>query len=151
MLQIIKCSNLPCCRPLETNYSDFYPQRFLPSPTPVSVSKNGLKIDYDKHTFRSVFQWLHLPQKLGLNTYFEKYCTSLGGKDAKGETVVERCTCQKCNLYYLTITAMTSHKRICGNKCQQQNDIMSAEGFNGNDEDNLFAMIMTLGKISLSA
>ena len=51
MLQIIKCSDSPCCKPWRTNYPMFFSKWFLPAPVPISTSDNGLKIDPKKGSF----------------------------------------------------------------------------------------------------
>ena len=35
MCQIVKCLDPECCKPFRTNYSELFPQRFLPPPVPV--------------------------------------------------------------------------------------------------------------------
>ena len=60
MLQIIKFSDSFCSKKWTTNYSMFFPWRFLPAPVPILASDKGLKIDPKKGSFRSLLQSFYL-------------------------------------------------------------------------------------------
>ena len=124
MLQIVKCSDVTCCKPWKTNYCEFHPQRFLPPPVPVAISENGLRIDRENGAFRSLFQALYLSNALELNICYDEYCPSLQVKGTKYKTIIERRTCPQCNLYHSTITALKKRKRECKNGWQQQTEFI---------------------------
>ena len=85
MLQIIKCSDLTCCKPSKTIYPMFFPKRFLPPPMPISASNNNLKIDSKKVSFRSLFQSFYLASTLNFDTCCNEYFPSLQERNPKNE------------------------------------------------------------------
>ena len=85
MLQIIKGSDLTCCKPSKTIYPMFFPKRFLPPPMPISASNNNLKIDPKKVSFRSLFQSFYLAWILNFDTCYNEYFPSLQERNPKNE------------------------------------------------------------------
>ena len=59
MVQIIKPSDVSCCKAWRTYYPTFFPLQYLPV-----LSKNVLKIDQPKGLFRSLFRSLFLAASL---------------------------------------------------------------------------------------
>ncbi|MCP3850961.1 MAG: hypothetical protein GY694_12095 [Gammaproteobacteria bacterium] len=47
MLQIVKCLDVSCCSSFRTNYPQFFPDRFLPSPVPLTACAEGVKIQWN--------------------------------------------------------------------------------------------------------
>ena len=112
MLQIVNCSDKSCCKQWRTNYLEFFPQRFLPAPVPITA-ENGLQIDREKGKFQSQFQSLFLASSLKLDVCYDEYCPSLQENNAEGERIIKRRSCKICKLYHSTIAAMKEDKRVC--------------------------------------
>ena len=113
MLQILKCSDKSCCKQRKANCLEFFPQRFLPAPVPITTSENGLQIDRAKGKFQSLFQLLFLASSLKLDLCYDEYCPSLQEKNAESERITERRSCKICKLYHSRIVTMKEHKRVC--------------------------------------
>ena len=103
----------------------FFPKRFLPTPVPISLSDNGLKIDPKEGWFRSLFQSFCLASTWKLDTNYHEYCPSLQESNAKNKRVIDRRMCKNCSLYHSTIAAMKKHKRVCQSK--QQKDCLAED------------------------
>ena len=111
MLQMIKCSDSFCCKTWRTNYSMFFPRRFLPAPVPILTSDNDLKIDPKKGSFRSLLQFFYFASTWKLDTCYNEYCPPLQERNAKNERVIDRQTYKNCSLYHSTIATMKKRKR----------------------------------------
>ena len=72
-LQIVKCLDINCCKPFETNWKEIFPQRFMPPPAIYKFGLNGKEIVEPSEYFRNVnnnnynYKFATLNERLILN------------------------------------------------------------------------------------
>lgn len=114
VLQIVQCKNLRFCKSWRTNYSEFFPTRFLPSLIPLVYVEEGLEISILGHHFGSLFQSLHLASvKVLQDIRYEKFCPSSKNQNKQGKTLLVKRRCAKCLLYHYTIKTVKKHAHQC--------------------------------------
>ncbi|XP_062560330.1 uncharacterized protein LOC134224782 [Armigeres subalbatus] len=125
-LQIVKCNNRACCKPLRSNILNILPDRFLPSPCPLIQTSDGLLIPDVKNVkptdqFLPLFQNLALkigrptPSKTNVVPY-DMFCPSvLADLPAR--------ICDVCGLYFASKKSVDHHsKAVHGNARQRRNE-----------------------------
>ena len=127
-LQTVKCRNTACCEPFQTNWMDFFPDRFIPIPAVYEYKSNGqVAVEpsiYVKNPKK--FEFVCLTKRLLLKKIpfaatkydevpFDLYCPSMQEKLSKG-------ICKICNRYWPSAAAMIRHK-----KCHRNVNELEAE------------------------
>lgn len=115
--QIVKCSDQACCRPMRSSLLSVLSPRFLPPPTPLLQTPEGLKAPepgcQSESTYTSLFLACQVKQVLPrcLTGYqsvpFDAYCPSV-------QSVLMRRICKKCELYHASLSSLKAHTRMCG-------------------------------------
>lgn len=107
-LQIVKCADHSCCEAFQTNWSNVFPDRFLPAPAVVEYGPEGQRLvaveAYLKHPDK--YQFCGLQTRLLLKTAvqpFDAFCPSLQDR-------IQGFVCPVCRHYWPSEAAMKRHK-----------------------------------------
>ena len=125
-LQIVKCRDIACCLPFETNWLTVFNNRFIPFPAVYKYAKYGMDAVKPSVYFESPnnrFDFAPLFERLLWKSYpaesvkyevapFDIYCPSMKGKFDKG-------ICKTCNQYWPSEAAMLRHKKAHKKKKNQ--------------------------------
>ena len=112
LLQIVRCKDIRCCLTSRTNYDSILGRRFLPAPVPMKATAKGPAVNSDGQ-FGSLFQNLWLSHVTETKV-FDAHCPKLSHITHKcGKTELQRRVCTICGIYYPTLKALNSHKKIC--------------------------------------
>ena len=116
-LQIVKCSDTSCCKPMRSSLLTVLPSRFIPAPVPLKQTPDGLKFDMNG-SFPSI--WLNQTISTPSGTVFpdrvKRKFPSCLPYDLACESIQEslvRRTCKCCNLYFASIKSMNIHAKDC--------------------------------------
>ncbi len=111
-LQVVKCRDLKCCGRFRSSFLHIFPDRFLPPPIRYLWSRSGpapATVESEEGRFGSLGQRFLLKSLDPTTNYsilpFDFYCPSLQDK------LVKR-VCNHCGLYFITATALTSHRKL---------------------------------------
>lgn len=139
LMQIVKCANIDCCKPVRTNIRDFLKDQFLPAPIPLVRSTQGLKLGkledknahfYDLSTRITCEFLLDYPMKC-----YDKYCPSTQHKLTDPDF-----TCTVCGDYFVTKVAAKSHKKVHSrtqiSNCDEEEDELVSGGIV--EDDGIF-------------
>ena len=125
-LRIVKCLDVNCCEPFETNWNIIFPKRFMPSPAVYKFGLKGLEVVEPSEYFENQgqFKFAILNERLLTQMMskeaekrqngvprpppFDTYCPSM-------QTKIDDCVCKKCCLAWPCAAANKRHQKahIC--------------------------------------
>ena len=117
-LQIVKCRDIACCSPFETNWLTVFNNRLIPFPAIYKYAKHGMdtvepsvyfQSPNNRLNFALLFEclsWKRYPAESAKYEVapFDLYCPSMNCKLDKG-------ICKTCNQYWPSEAAMLRHKK----------------------------------------
>jgi hypothetical protein len=111
LLQIVKCADTNCCKPVRTNLREFLRDQFLPAPIPVIKSTKGLRLgrveERDSH-----FQDLSSRLACGFLLDFPVKCFDTFCPSAQKKIHDPAQSCVECGAYFVTKIALKMHKKV---------------------------------------
>lgn len=126
LIQIVKCSDLNCCREWRSNWTNIVQTRFLPAPLPIKQGCTGLVVPEMGRTYASLSQRLAFklrPARVaqyidaGWEVPYDLYCPSMT------EDEVKSGICNLCHLYFPSIAALKRH-RVCHTEHKDDQDLV---------------------------
>lgn len=113
-LQILKCSNIRCCKERRSSLFTFLPSNGMPSPIPIKQTNDGLKITGENEVkkFASLFatlaisdkskiEMMQVPLQKSVNIPYDMFCPSV-------QTKLDNRTCS-CGRYFSSVSSMKVH------------------------------------------
>ena len=131
LLQIVKCTNPQCCRPMRSSWLEYFPQRFLPGPVVMSHDDRGLYVPPpDQQVTERKAHFTSLAQRLGIikskvsnDDSFDLYCPSISRAE------IGKRTCAMCGIYHPSQAAARRHKHVHDQLQSSNTDEEVNEGF----------------------
>jgi hypothetical protein len=111
LLQIVKCEDIECCKPVRSNIREYLKDQFIPPPIPLIKTNQGINLGSidDKNG-----RFLDLATRLNCNFLldnpikcFDKFCPSV---QSRINDPTYRC--EKCGGYFVTKIMQKLHKQV---------------------------------------
>ena len=126
-LHIVKCTGINSCSSFQSSYLKAVPKRFLPSPLPVTHTRNGIESAKDDKdaTYLTLFRRISLQNALVYSQATNKfpkgipynYCSP-----SVDQHMIKRRMCCHCGLYFSYLKAKLLHGTSCRfTKCRIEN------------------------------
>ena len=129
-LQIVKCRDIACCLPFETNWLTAFNNHFIPFPAIYKYAKHGMdavessvyfESPHNRLNFAPLFErllWKRYPAEIGKYEVapFDLHCSSMKGK-------LDKSICKTCNQYWPSEAAMLRHKKAHKKEISRRNRI----------------------------